>query len=284
MLSSSRQRTINSVLGFKYTNSRRLKWWLKDETLVPVALSITETVKNINEHALRPDIQIFKLNERKTVFRMKHPHINKKSFVVKAFFLNRIEHKLKHHRYGLDEVSNLLRAADKGINTPEVYGYGRINSMWGFVKASVIILEDLRDLSPLNKIMSEKEKDERYDVFMRTIPLFVSLYRANCNHIDVNSGAVMLCGQNLNSSVYLLDFQHVKFYEESNTEILMFEAGHFAKSCREWISAQVLEDWLNEILTGVGINNEVERKMMEERFNYYFEAKLSRKQRKTLIG
>ncbi len=283
MFSLSKRRIINSVLGFKYTDSQRLKWWLKDETLVPVALSITETVRNINEHALRPEIEIFKLNERKAVFRMKHPHITKKSFVAKVFFLNRLEHRLKYHKYGLDEASNLLKATDRGINTPNVYGYGHINNALGLVKTSVIILEDLPGLSPLNKVMDEKGKDECSDVFMRTTPLFISLYRANCNHVDVNSGAVMLCSQNSDPSVYLLDFQHAKFYKEPNVEVLMFEAGHFAKSCREWISAQTLVHWLNEILTAIGISNEGERERMRERFNYYFNAKLSRKKRKKLI-
>jgi tRNA A-37 threonylcarbamoyl transferase component Bud32 len=260
-----------------------VEWRLEDEMLVPVALSITETVRNINEHILRPDIEIFKLNERKAVFRVECPHITKKSFVVKVFFLNRLEHGLQYYRYGLDEVANLIKAADKGINTPKVYGYGHINNALGLVKASVIILEDLRGLSSLDKIMNKKREDERSDVFMRTIPLFVSLYRASCNHIDVNSGAVMLCEQNLNSLVYLLDFQHAKFYKEPSAEILMFEAGYFAKSCRRWISTETINEWLSALLDNIGISSAHDRGKMIKQFNYYFQTELSRKRRKTLI-
>lgn len=270
-------------MKFKYTDSRKLRWWLEDETLVPAALSITEVIRNINEHILRPDIEIFKLNERKAVFRVECPHITKKSFVAKVFFLNRLKNGLKYHKYGLDEVANLIRAADRGINTPNVYGYGHINNALGLVKASVIILEDLRGLLSLDKIMNKTREDERPGVLMCTIPLFVSLYRAGCNHIDMNNGAVMLCEQNLNSSVYLLDFQHAKFYKKPNTEILMFEAGYFAKSCRRWASAEIINGWLNTLIDSIGISSAPDRTKMIKQFNYYFRTELSRKHRKSLI-
>lgn len=200
----------------------------------------------------------------------------------RPFFLNRLEHKLKYHRYGLDEVANLLKAADKGVNTPRVYGYGHIYNLLRLVEASVIILEDLSGLSPINNILCKGTDNERHQIFMRTIPLFVSLYNAGCNHIDVNSGAVMLCENNLNPAVFLLDFQHARFYNKPSTEILMFEAAYFAKSCRDWISTATVNEWLDKLLAAVANNCMAERQKMIESFYYYFVAELSRKQRKTL--
>jgi len=261
----------------------RAKWWLKDESLAPLAQSIVGTIRNINHHALQSSIEIFKLTERKAVFRVEYPNCSCPSFVAKAFLLSRFEHRFKYHRYGLNEVTNLFKAANRGINTPKVYGFGHIYGLFGLVEASAIIMEDLSSLSPIKKLLLKGTDSERKQIFMRTIPSFVSLYNAGCNHIDVNSGAVMLCEYNFNPNVFLLDFQHAKFHSKPSSEILMFEAGHFAKSCRDWISTDTVNEWLDKLLTAVNINHTNEIQEMKGRFYYYCKAELSRKHRKTLI-
>lgn len=283
MLSLNNRRIIKSALKFRYEDSRKVKWWLRDESLVPVVQSVAETIRNITHHTLRPNATIFKLTDRKAVFRAEHPEGTGQSFVAKAFLLNRLEQRFKYHKYGLDEAANLLKAAEKGINTPRVYGYGHIYSPLRFVEANVIISEDLLGLSTIRNLLLKGKEDERHRIFMRTIPLFVSLYNAGCNHIDVNSGAVMLCEKNLNPAVFLLDFQHAKFYDEPSREILMFEAGHFAKACRNWISTETVNEWLGKLLRAVDINNTDEIQKMKRRFYYYFKAELSRKHRRKLI-
>ena len=283
MLSSSNQGIVRSAFKFRYKDSGRIKWWLKDKSLVPAALSITETIGNITHHSLHPNAEIFKLTDRKAIFRVEPPKGAGRSLVAKAFLLPRFEHRVKYHKYGLNEVVNLLKATEKGINTPRVCGYGHIYSRFRLVEANVFISEDLVGLSPIKDLLSKGTSDERHRIFMRTIPLFVSLYNAACNHIDVNSGAVMLCERNLNPEVFLLDFQHAKFYDKPSSEILMFEAGHFAKSCRCWISNETINEWLGNLLAEVGISEPGETKRLRERFKCYFKAELSRKQRKKLI-
>ncbi len=270
-------------MKFTYEDSRKVKWWLKDESLVPAAQSITETIRNITHHSLRPNAEIFKLTDRKAVFRVELPEGTGRSLVAKAFLLPRFEHRVKYHKYGLNEVVNLLKAADKGINTPRVCGYGHIYSRFRLVEANVVISEDLMGLSPIKDLLLKGTDNERHRIFMRTIPLFVSLYNAGFNHIDVNSGAVMLCERNINPEVFLLDFQHAKFYDKPSSEILMFEAGHFAKACRSWISTETVNEWLGELLRAVDINSTDEIQKMKRRFDYYFKAELSRKHRKTII-
>lgn len=279
----SKQRIVKSALKSTYKDSKSIKWWLEDESLIPVARSVATAVKQITNHAVPPNIKIFKLNQRKAVFRIEPSQDERRSFVAKVHLLNRFEDSFKYHKYGLDEAVNLLKARDKGINTPKVYGYGHIHNLLKLVKASVIILEDLSGLLPIGNLLREGTNSKRHQMFMWTIPLFVSLYNAGCNHTDVNSGAVMLCEHNLNSAVYLLDFQHAKFYDRAGTEILMFEAGYFAKSCRNWISTDTISEWLSALLDSIGISSAHKREKMIKRFNYYFRAELSRKQRKTLI-
>jgi len=279
----NKRRFIKNVLNFEFHDSSKAKWWLKDESLVPAAQSITETIRNITNHTLRPNTEFLKLTDKKAVFRAKHPEGSGRSFVAKVFFLPRFEHRCKYHKYGMNEVVNLLMAIDRGINTPKVYGYGHIYSLLRLVKASIIIMEDLPGLSPIKKLLLKGTDDERNQIFIRTIPLFVSLYNAGCNHIDVNSGAIMLCEHNLNPNVFLLDFQHAKFHSKPSNEILMFEAGRFAKSCQDWISTEIVNEWLDKLLMAVNINHTKEMQEMKGRFSYYCKAELSRKHRKTLI-
>ena len=283
MLSLSKRRIIKSVLKFRYEDSRKVKWWLRDKSLAPLAQSIAGTIRNITHHELQSSVEIFKLTDRKAVFRVEYPNGLGPSFVAKAFLLSRFEHRFKYHRYGLNEVVNLLTAMDRGINTPKVYGYGHIYGLLRLVEASVIIMEDLPGLSPIKSLMLKGTDKERHQIFMRTIPLFVSLYNAGCNHIDVNSGAIMLSEHSLNPNVFLLDFQHAKFHSKPSNEILIFEAGHFAKSCRNWISTETVNEWLHKLLIAVNINHTNKIQEMKGRFYYYCKAELSRKHRKTLI-
>jgi hypothetical protein len=279
----NKQKIIKNALSFVFHGSSKAKWWLKDESLVPAAQSIMETIRNITNHSLRPNTEFLKLTDRKAVFRVKPPEGSGRSLVAKVFFLPRLEHRFKYHKYGLDEVANLLKAADKGINVPRVYGYGHIYSLFRFVEANVVISEDLLGLSPIKNLLLKGTSDECHQIFMRTIPLFVSLYNAGCNHIDVNSGAVMLSKRNLNHEVFLLDFQHVQFYDKPSGEILMFEAGHFARMCRNWISTETVNEWLDELLRAVDINSTDEIQKMKRCFYYYLKAELSRKHRKNII-
>jgi len=250
----SKQKIVRSIL--KFTNrSRGIRWWLKDESLIPAARYVAEAVRDIAKSAMPAGIEMLKLNERKAVFRFWHPQKTESSFVVKAFFFKPIERCLKYHKYGLDETANLLTARDKGVSVPEVYGYGHINNVLGIPKVSMIILEDFQSCSHIGVLMRSKSESECSKMLMQTVPLFVSLYKASCNHIDVNSGAVMLCKGNFNHSVFLLDFQYAKFYDKPSNEILMFEAGYFARHCSAWVSTETISKWREELFAAVGSNN-----------------------------
>jgi tRNA A-37 threonylcarbamoyl transferase component Bud32 len=279
----NKRRIIKNALSFEFRDSSKAKWWLKDESLVPAAQSIAETITNITNHSLRPNAVFFKLTDRKAVFRVKLSDDSGQSLVAKAFLFPRLEHRFKYHKYGLDEVANLLKAAEKGINAPGVYGYGQIYGLFRLVEANIVITEDLHGLSPIKNLLLKGTDSERHQIFMRTIPLFVSLYNAGCNHIDVNSGAVMISEKSQNHEVFLLDFQHAKFYDKPSSEILMFEAGHFAQACRKWISTETIKEWMDELLRSIDINGTDEIQEMKRCFYYYFKAELSRKHRKKII-
>jgi tRNA A-37 threonylcarbamoyl transferase component Bud32 len=291
MLSLGRRRILKTVLKFKYIGVRRARWLLREQNLAAFADSIVDIVRGILGKDIHPDIEVLKLTRRKAVFRAKNPEYPEKTFVVKAFFLNHFSHRLNYHLYGLDEAANLIQARARGINTPDVYGYSDIRDTLGFVKTSIIILESLNDLCPIGPLMRTMKEAERTKIFMSTIPLFISLYKANCNHIDISSSAIMLSNHNANPTLSLLDFQHAKFYDKQSTEVLMFESGYFARSCRQWISNETAMEWVDRILSYICIKNPDERQKARQTFEYHLQGKgrtptqstLSRKQRKRIV-
>ena len=73
MLSLRKRRIITSTLKFRHRDTRRVKWWLKDESLIPVARSVVAAIRDITNQTAPSNGGIIKLNERKIVFRIKHP-------------------------------------------------------------------------------------------------------------------------------------------------------------------------------------------------------------------
>ena len=92
----------------------------------------------------------------------------------------------------------------------------------------------------------------------------------------------MLCEHDFNSDVFLLDFQHARFYNNPDIEVLMFEAGYFARLCRKQVPTETINEWLDKLLSAIGIDDDARKQKMTDRFSYYFNTTLSRKERKKM--
>lgn len=272
-------RIVKSALKFTYNDSKRTKWWLRDESLIPVTQSVVAAIRDINKQTGPSNVKIIKWRKLKIVFRIEDSEGVAQSFIVKAYLLSRFKHRLKYRRRGLNEVANLIRAKRRGINTPDVYGYGRINDIFGLVTVSIIIMEDLCGRSAIDELMHTRPQDECSRMLISTVSLFSKLYRGACNLFDMNGGSVMLCEHALDSEAFLVDLERADFYNRPSVEVLMFEAGYFARSCRNWVSTEAIDQWLTELLSAVSINGSGEIEKAKERFNYYFGTDLSRKER-----
>jgi tRNA A-37 threonylcarbamoyl transferase component Bud32 len=296
------RKLVRTNLDFKFTY-RRTKWWLRDETCVTLAESTADAVTGILEDIIPPHIEILKRailegTERKTVLRINHPKGSRQFFVVKVFLGDRksnvaqgsckntarikLRYRFRCARYSLDEVANILRARDKAINTPRVYGYGHLGGTLCLVKSSIIILQDLGSSTLKNMLIQAESERERSKIFLRTVPLFVSLFRARCNHIDVNNNAIIMADYESKSVPYLLDFQHAVFYRKPSFKVLMFEASALVKSCRSMLSNETIDHWLDELFSAVEIYEPCDRQKMREYFDYYLHTSLSRKKRRQI--
>jgi len=270
---------VKSTLKCRNRDSHRTRWWLADASLVPVTQSIARAIREIGTPAGPGGVEIIKWRKLKIVFRIADPGDASKSYIVKAYLLNRVKHRLKYGKRGLNEVANLITAKRRGINTADVYGYGRMDDVFGLVTVSIIVLEDLRALSAVDDLMPTRPPDECDRVLVSTVPLFSAIYRGACTLFDLNGGSVMLRGDVPDSDVFLVDLERADFHGRPSVEVLMFEAGYFARSCRHWISTEAVDEWFEKLLASVHISGSSEIEEARERFNYYFSRDLPRKER-----
>jgi hypothetical protein len=283
MLLFSQNEPASTSLTFKYTCPEGTCWRLSDGNLAILAQLTMKIFRRITEGAVEEDLRVLKLNNRKAVFRIEHPEDSSQAFVAKISFYNRIKHRFRFRKYALNEVVNLLKARALGINTPRVCGFGTINDILGLPEASIILTEYLPGVS-INSFLEDTESEaKRNQTFMQTIPLFVSLYEAKCNHIDITGKNVLLSDKSLNHDVYLLDFQYARFYNESSSEILMFEAGYFAQSCLNFVSLSTIYEWLDKLLIAANIDCTEDSQKLKSRFEYYLNTDLNRKKRRICI-
>ena len=289
MFGLEKRKIIRDTLRFTYRDHPHSRWWLCDDSLIGISRVIKETVCNPGGDPVADNVDIIRRAPRKVVYRIRDVD-GGGSYICKAFFLDHLSHRLRHYAYGMDEASGFIRAKQMGIKTPAVCGYGQVYNKRDMVWRNMVILEDLCHCSTISELMDKASDGKRFELFNRTIPVFMSLYRANCNHIDANCNAMMLDADDSDSEIYLLDFQHAMFHKSESLEILMFETGYFARSCQKWLTMEMIYDWLKEIMHLVGVDDADRQAILKERFDYYFlsrglsptQSTLSRKQRKSI--
>lgn len=285
-LTKQGKRMVKSALRFNYSDSRRMKWWLRDESLIPVAQSVLSGIDEQNESVSQHNVEILKQGDRRLILRIKPLRFNEKSFIIKVFRLRCLRHRLKYHRrkyhrYGFAEAANLIIASSRGLNVPTVYGYGRIYGPCRLIKMDIIIIQDLVHYTQLYESLKliKGDEEESAKIFDRTIPIFVNLYEAGCNNIDMNLGAIMLGNEDSKNYGFVLDFEFAKFHDKPSLEILMFEAAHFMKGRYNRLEKETINNWIAKLLDAVKIRDNYNRERAIERFNYYLGTYLSRKER-----
>jgi hypothetical protein len=269
----------------KYSTARFLLKNTELDSLLPIILRTIEA--DANATSAPECVEIIKRDNRRFVFRVRCGGISlANSFIVKVFPFITLRHKISYYwkrhtqsRFGFGDASALLAAKSKGINTPQVYGYGYIKTLSVFPNTDMIIMQDLDDHTDIGSMLSVGTSDAQCkDVLKRTIPILSSLYRAGCNNIDLNSGAIML-GNTCDAGDYILDFEYAKFHDKPSLEILMSEMGTFARKCSLDISSDSVDWWFGEVLRTLGITENARKKQLRERFDYHHATVLSRKTR-----
>ncbi len=285
VLTRNKTRVMSRTLVHRYRDGRGGTWQLADSHLTSVAEVVASLASIRDPAALPPGIEVLRGREHKMVLRVANPGAEPRSFVVKIFRWHRLFRGFRYdfigyNRFGLGEAANLAMAANRGLNVPKIYGYGCKRGFCGLVNMSTVILEDLAHCTPVGQLLEENQNDQGRcaAILSWVVPLFASMFRTCCHHIDVNPGAILV-DRTGGHATFLIDFEHARFSGKSNAEVLMFEAGHFALGCRQWVDPHRMERWLGQLLDAVGIRETEARANLAKRFEHYASASLSRKQR-----
>ena len=281
---------IKTALKFKYRHSKKAAFWLKNENVVPMAQSAVSVIDKINGSALLYDVEIIKHGSKRLLFRVNSSSSLKKSFIVKVYLLRHLKYKLKYHRikydrFSFSEATNLIAAGKRGLDVPKVYGYGHIYGCFWLIKMSIVIMEDLANYTSVRELLKLNKGDEKKcaQILSRTIPIFVSLYKTKCNHVDMNPGSIMLSNENSKQDVLLLDFESAKFNDKLSHKLLLFEAAYFANYCGAWVTERTHNEWRDKLLDAIEIRDNISRRELIERFNYYYYGeRLHRKERRKI--
>lgn len=291
MFSLIKRKILKTTLGFKYRNSRRSKWWLSDESLIPLVQSVASYIERYDGLATDNNIEIVKREVNRLVFRVKSLSPAEESFIVKVFPLCCLRHRLKYHimkyshnRFAFGEAVNLLIGAKRGLNVPKVHGYGQVYGCSTLIKKSVLIIEDLEHHITIGELLKLNSADQEKcgEILNRAIPIFVSLYEACCNDISVNSGSIMFGDEGLKQDDFILDLEYARFYDKPSLELLMFEAATLAKYCKFLLTEKTINEWVDKLLDAVETRDRICRGKMVGYFNYYFNTQLSRKEREKI--
>jgi len=282
-----KQRALQKNLPIRHRSPEGYQWRLRQKDMISTADRVSSILKEEADIYQKKDVQVLKDIERRILFRLS---LNEppKSVILKVFRFYRFKKKVKHlwkkytySNYGFGETCNLILAAERGIYVPKVYGFGKLPDRFGWTSREAVILEDLSGHLSLNYLLQSTTIDNRQteQIFENTIPILASLYRAGCNHIDLNLGSLLFNPKNLAEKPYLLDFEYAQFHKKPSQEVLMFEAASLAKSLGKWLGKEDLKPWLDKLLDSVEIQQNL-RKDLVKRFDYYFNTnQLSPKKR-----
>ncbi len=284
---SEQEMILRKALTVTYNESVKISWRLKDQDLVPIvksARAIIEQKAIVNRNHIS---ELIKEEDNRHVFKITSRD-NTKSYIFKVFPLQCVRHRLKYlwmtrkfSRFAYGEAISLLIASEKGINVPDVYGYGYILGKSMLIEKSVLILECLSHHTTIGDLLELHRNDQArcLQILNRSIPIFVKLYETACNHISVNAGAIMLSDEDCLKDDFILDFEYAKFYKKPSLELLMFEAATLARYCKCWVSKDTMNEWAKELLIAVGVRNNLDVNNLMARFLCHFNTQLSRKER-----
>jgi hypothetical protein len=288
--SLNKQDILKAKLGFKYKHGFRDTWYLRSEEVVPKVLSVLPVLGKYDETMMPDEVEVLKpLAHGRSVLRVRSSRNTGDSFIAKVFILRKLKHKilyntLKHDQFAFAEAANSIIAAERGLNVPEVYGYGYIYEPYGLISKTITITEDLVDYVTVGELMKlDHGKEEACaEIMRRVIPIFAGLYNAACSNIDINLGSILFHRNDMKRESSVLDFEYAQFYDMPNPQVLMFNAVSFADRCQSLISEDTIIEWLNQLLDAVSIKDADARSKLIKVFDRYRNIKLRNKERRDI--
>ncbi len=288
MFSRSQRRIVCSALPVRHRGAYGASWHLCDTAFVPGAELVSGLSRSPRTNTALESATLLRGREDKDVLRLAIPNSENGSVIAKVFRLRDLSRRFRYqilgyNRFGLSEAFNLIVAAKRGLNVPRVWGYGYVRGSSGLTKTSMVMLEDLAPCVSVGEALAESAGDQEccLDILRRVTPIFKGLFRASCNHVDVNLGAVLLDTRS-SQTAFLVDFEHAVFGDRPNLKVLAFEAAYFARACSKYVQRTIARQWFAELLDAAAIIGQSERATITDHFDHYLGVSLSRKDRRRI--
>lgn len=216
------------------------EWCVKQK--IPAA-SLTVISDLISNSELINSVDLLKKAKRRLVFT--HA-IEGQKYVVKAFPLDTIGKKLKQKKYAYTEANNMVQAKRLNIPSPQLLGYG-CQQRFLLVNWNALLMEYLPYPSMEQLLGENDDLQVRMDLLQRAYPLFNTLYKTGCNHIDFKPGSIHMDRMALR----IIDFQYVVYMRKPSLMVLAAQAGHFAWDVsirNNWATVESMQKWFGGLL------------------------------------
>lgn len=197
--------------------------------------------------------------------------------VVKCFPVTSLKMGLySWRRYAPAETANLLEAARRDLPTPRVFMYGEVRRHF-LVRSTTIVMQDFAGLVPLaGPLGAAAARGQDPQPWLDAVAdLLLKLYRAGCNHIDLNPLNLLVHPADPRE-LRLIDFHYVRYQAAPSLNILAFHLGYFSAGAREWIADERLARWAETVLQRAGAPDPTAAR---QQFRVYRDARLSRQER-----
>ncbi|MBI9015789.1 MAG: hypothetical protein JEZ07_00875 [Phycisphaerae bacterium] len=182
--------------------------------------------------------EILKQGVRRSIYRVE---ISGKSYVIKAFPLQRMKDKRRYQRYAYQEVVNNMKARRAGLDVPGCYVYFEKKKM-NRVDSCGIVMEDLDGYVELTDLY---QKDQ--NALLLAIPILVKLYQKGVNHIDISPSNLLFASDSNQDACKIIDWQYCSFVEPCNDGQLIMLASHFLKYAKLKGTEPLWGNWLKEL-------------------------------------
>ncbi|MBN2130796.1 MAG: hypothetical protein JW741_14940 [Sedimentisphaerales bacterium] len=276
---------VKAGLGRLYRDVEGGKWHLQSDAMIAAVVAFNAAYRAMRECPESPSETVYKWTERRLVFRFCAHGEGDRTLVAKGFLLRNPRDRVKSYRYGLEEAANLLMAAQRGISVPTLYGLGIQYGTFRLPTANFLLFECLSEYELVGDLLRKAQGNptECRAILMRTVPTFVSLYQAGCNHIDIHTKTIMM-HRDVERPPKILDFHYARFSDRASLEVLAFEAGFFSGACSEVLHHDMIEEWASLLGERIGLRDVNAQRAFSERVRFYQTNSMSRKEKMSVGG
>lgn len=235
---------------FQYLRENNLRWCYVDGTHISL-------IRGLSRDYSRLLLESPPAESSHISFSYQHSNHTLLPVFVKVYKVRHIKHRIretlraKHKyygfRYGIAEVSNILRAKEKGLSCPNIYAIGEVRKGL-LIDSYIVIMEYLSDYCTLSEILRNAGPDHaKLAILKSREKLLFDLYKKGIFHIDLNSKNIMIAPDK-GGGDKIVDFEYIKFLSKPDNKMFAFQVGYlYQKWCGHFVLEKLYDTWAESL-------------------------------------